>query len=448
MSTSRNVRRGVDTSAMVDALTSRRWIENQGSENQGSENQGAEDASAGPVPLPTPPTLPPTPPLAPRPSPERGLKAAAKRILRLPYRLLKKLTRPFYRRVAVDLSVLMADHLKLTAMMADHLNGAVRSALDQNTRLLAQNTRLLAEMTTTLSDLEALQVRLETGRLARFQARLEVLERSSTTLLRRVAVACGPERVLVRSQSGFLLCPSDDPALIACLVDSGDLEQGTRLLIQRFLRSGDGFVDAGANVGVHTLAAAKALEGEGVIHAFEAYAPTAGLLSTTVALNGLEHLVVVHALALSDRQGVHSLHRGCWSGHHSLHRLSPSEEKLDTLEVPIRRLDDCLPQGTRIDLLKIDVEGAELEVIAGASRLLGELPDLALIVEYGPSHLRRVGVQPDQWFATFTAQDFTYRAIHPFTGELEEMSREDLDKSVSVNLFMARPQSSAWARLA
>jgi FkbM family methyltransferase len=428
MTTSRSVRQGVDATVMVDALTSRRWIEESLMEGSLIEDPLTGDQRPA---YRHSPEFPVSPPPAPGSSPGRVVKAATKRILKLPYRLLMRLTRPFQWRFANYLS----------AMMAEHLNAAVRTALDQN-------NRLLQEMSTTLRELEALQVRLESGRFARFQARLELLERSSATLLRRVAVACGPDRVLVRSQSGFLLCPSDDPALIAFLVDSGDLEQGTRLLIQRFLRPGDGFVDAGANVGLHTLAAAHALQGHGVIHAFEAYSPTADLLRTTVQLNDLESLVVVHALALSDREGVHAFHLGRCSGHHSLHTLSPGEEKTGGVEVPTRRLDDCLPQGTRLDLLKIDVEGAELEVIAGASRLLAELPNLALIVEYGPSHLQRVGLNPDQWFEAFASHGFTYRVIHPLTGELEVASREYLEESVSLNLFMARSGSSAWARLA
>jgi hypothetical protein len=64
----------------------------------------------------------------------------------------------------------------------------------------------------------------------------------------------------------------------------------------------------------------------------------------------------------------------------------------DVLEVPVARLDDLVDGGA--ELVKIDVEGAELDVLEGMPRLLG-CPRLALIVEWHPTLQAMAGYAPD-----------------------------------------------------
>jgi hypothetical protein len=82
---------------------------------------------------------------------------------------------------------------------------------------------------------------------------------------RRVAVPCGNGEMLVRTEAGYIMCANTDIPLLATLIDTGDLERGTRLLIQSLLRPGDVFIDVGANIGMHTLAAGHAMAASGTI---------------------------------------------------------------------------------------------------------------------------------------------------------------------------------------
>ena len=103
-------------------------------------------------------------------------------------------------------------------------------------------------------------------------------------------VGCGPEEVLVRSDVGYVLCPRRDYALRDHLLE-GERERGPHLLMPRLLKPGDVFIDVGANVGFHTLAAARAMQGLGRIVAFEPCEPTKRLLEKTVGLNGFSGIV-------------------------------------------------------------------------------------------------------------------------------------------------------------
>lgn len=284
------------------------------------------------------------------------------------------------------------------------------------------------------------------------QSRLERIEEYGYATARRVAIPCSQGDVLVKTEAGFVLCAASDHALLACLIDTGDLELGTRLLIQKFLRPGDVFVDVGANIGMHTLAAAKALHGQGQIIAFEPFEPTRKLLERSAWLNGYANLVKVHHAAVSRASGKMNLYLGATSGHHSLFHLdSVSGSQMSgpvQVEVPVVRLDEVIPASQRVDLLKIDVEGAELDVIEGGLELLATNKNIGLIVEFGPSHLRRTNHSTADWFNMFARLGFRYGVINPNSGALEDWSLEQLERIDSANLFFARDNSIAWRKVA
>ena len=198
---------------------------------------------------------------------------------------------------------------------------------------------------------------------------------------------------------GYILCPESDHSLLAYLIENGELEYGTRLVIQKFLTPGNTFVDIGANIGMHTLAAAKSLRGKGKIIAFEPYEPIAALLSRTIAINDFTALVTVCKAAISDRSGEQNLYLGSTCGHHSLLPLNSEDdtENQATL-VSTMRLDQVIDINDRVDLIKIDVEGTELDVLEGATAIIQHNKNIGLIVEFGFSHLVRSGITREEWF--------------------------------------------------
>jgi hypothetical protein len=99
-----------------------------------------------------------------------------------------------------------------------------------------------------------------------------------------------------------------------------------------------------------------------------------------------------------------------------------------------------------VQLLKIDVEGAELDVIEGARELVRANPSVALIVEYGASHLRRTGHGTSDWLRAFRDLGLEYKSIDPESGALTFCNERVLESLESANLLFARPDAAAWAR--
>jgi FkbM family methyltransferase len=154
--------------------------------------------------------------------------------------------------------------------------------------------------------------------------------------------------------------------------------------VGRFLAPGSTFVDIGANIGDFTLLAARVMGDEGLVLAFEPSRENIRWLEESVRANGYG-CVRVLPLALSDHDGEAELHL---SGARGRHTLKPYKwlEEVGSETVPLRTLDGVLEeQGVeRVDVVKIDVEGGEVEVLHGADRTLSVDRPMTLLLDLHP----------------------------------------------------------------
>jgi len=138
-----------------------------------------------------------------------------------------------------------------------------------------------------------------------------------------------------------------------------------------FLRAGDVFADAGANIGSYTILA-SGVAGARTI-AFEPDPVTSARLQKNIQLNGISRLVEVHTAALGSRVG--SVRFSI--GRDTINSVVGCDE-IDSREVPLETLDGAVGDRTPA-LIKIDVEGYEAEVLGGASGVLAD-PRLKVIL--------------------------------------------------------------------
>lgn len=145
--------------------------------------------------------------------------------------------------------------------------------------------------------------------------------------------------------------------------------------ILKMLQPGMTFFDIGANAGVFSVAAGKAMrEGQGSIYAFEPCPATFAILEKNLQEN---ELAGVHAqcVALSERSGAASLYvnAAMKDGLNSLEDPSHGDaDVVGTVPVRVTTLDEFIVEHDipRVELMKVDVEGAELLVFRGARGLL------------------------------------------------------------------------------
>jgi FkbM family methyltransferase len=219
---------------------------------------------------------------------------------------------------------------------------------------------------------------------------------------------------------GRLVVPADDLSLMPELVTRGTYDVPFTAFVQRHLRPGDVTIDVGANVGLFTLLMAYHVWEHGRVIAYEPNPRLLALLRDNVAMNWLDDRVeiVPRAVAAADRRvelraprrfqmlgTIRSLDDDVLlSGHRT--------DTVDTIEVRTEPLDARIGRIERIDLIKVDVEGAEEQVFAGMAGLLRagvvrrvcfELIRPSLGADWDPFARRLKGLEAEGWrFATLT----------------------------------------------
>lgn len=161
-------------------------------------------------------------------------------------------------------------------------------------------------------------------------------------------------------------------------------------VIRHFLKPGMTFIDIGSNKGDFSLIAAKIMNGEGAILAFEPEPTNCLWIRRSIELNRYENIQLFE-IALGDRNESTKLYLGEKSGWHSLVPSLPSRN-IGAIVVQKRTLDSVLEENVcqKVDIMKIDVEGSEMMVLKGAYKTLMNNPSMTILLDIHP-HL---GVDP------------------------------------------------------
>jgi FkbM family methyltransferase len=206
----------------------------------------------------------------------------------------------------------------------------------------------------------------------------------------------------------------------------GRYEVRKRRALGRFLKKGQTFVDAGANKGDFSLIAARCVGPAGRVLAFEPEPGNFQWITKSVELNRYQN-VRPFRIALSDRNGTASLYLGKMSGWHSLLPGSSgvagaADNRRERLVVPTRTLDAVLreqPDGGRVDVIKIDVEGAEMNVLRGAAEALDRNDNVTVLIDIHPEH----GIDSREICDYLREKGFAlFKEAQPFTTPVRDFS--------------------------
>jgi FkbM family methyltransferase len=192
-------------------------------------------------------------------------------------------------------------------------------------------------------------------------------------------------------------------------------ERELRDFVSRYVRQGMRVINIGANSGLYTLMASQLVGDDGVVHAIEPSTENYARLQRNIELNRCRN-VVAQKLALGDFEGVVSLRfdpkNPQLDGHFYVDKVKSGEVALNDIEtVPCKTLDnywkESYPAGPPpVDLIVIDVEGAELQVFKGALSTFNHSPKLAIYfectqkIEEMEQLLRSSGFQFYEWDST------------------------------------------------
>ena len=170
----------------------------------------------------------------------------------------------------------------------------------------------------------------------------------------------------------------------------GRYEPSKRRDLRNFLKPGMTFIDVGGNRGDFSLLAARAVGPTGRVVTVEPAPENCDCLRKMIETNKLTNMEVVQA-ALWDEDGEGELHLATKTGWHSL-TPRPGLAEVGTVAVRLVKLDNLVEELgiDRVDAVKIDVEGAEIQVLLGARGIPHRLPPVRRDGHRRPAHRGRI----------------------------------------------------------
>jgi len=192
------------------------------------------------------------------------------------------------------------------------------------------------------------------------------------------------------------------------------IELETAQTMRALLRSGDTVIDVGANRGFFLLSCLPHIGSSGLIYAFEPNPQEADRIDELVQMNSIKN-VILHRCALANTESTMELHLlDDLSGLSTLADISSQSRQriTGTVSVAVHRGDAILAdvETSNDILMKVDVEGFELEVMKGASRFISDRKP-ALFVEVEPEWLKRAGTSSAELFSWILERG--YKAYKP-----------------------------------
>jgi FkbM family methyltransferase len=163
--------------------------------------------------------------------------------------------------------------------------------------------------------------------------------------------------------------------------------------LSKNVRPGSVTVDVGANYGIYSIVAAKAAGASGLVLSFEPAAETFEILEKNIALNHLTNVRLFNC-ALGDREDDVPLYHHPDASRNSLGAVTGMSGTSETVRMTTLEVVCLKPETTRIDLLKIDVEGAEETTLRGCLPIL-RLSRPRLIIEINPPRAAAIGLAAD-----------------------------------------------------
>jgi FkbM family methyltransferase len=237
------------------------------------------------------------------------------------------------------------------------------------------------------------------------------------------------ETIQAELRGHILYLDLTDLVLTRSLVTMGVWEPFETHLFATAVQAGMVVVDVGANIGHYTLEAARSVGEKGKVFAFEPEPHNFDLLCRNIEANSYQNVTLVQK-ALSNRCGAArlALSPDNFGGHH----LENSPATGGCIEVETLTLDEHFGgRPEKIDVIKMDAEGAEMSILEGMRELLHANPDLILFTEFSPAAIRAAGRDPEKFLKALFASGFCVGIVNHQKTRIEALASRHLGAFVN-----------------
>jgi FkbM family methyltransferase len=245
-----------------------------------------------------------------------------------------------------------------------------------------------------------------------------------------------PDELLAITKDGRKFKVHLDTGIQNTLFFHGEYETVLTRIIRSLLRNGDVCIDVGANFGWYTTLFRLCCGASAQIHSFEPMPPTFAELKANVELMGSPPNVFINHLALGDKPGELSINlfEGLSSGHASL--SDQGRDDAVAYRCDVATLDAYLMEKSvdSVNVVKVDIEGAELRFLNGAQKLFDQDAPPIFLMEMALNQTKNFGYVPND-LVDFIRQhgEYEFYRADELSGKLirfERFDRDDLGANV------------------
>jgi FkbM family methyltransferase len=222
------------------------------------------------------------------------------------------------------------------------------------------------------------------SRIAALQAQVTALTQEVRSLKNGQTIYLGDHEALTRLYTGHrIYVDTRDVGICSHLMLEGRWEPWIETVLRQAVKPGMRFADVGANFGYYTLLGSQWVGPEGRVFAFEANPGIASKLRRSISVNGFDDRTTLFNLAVYSHEAeLEFSFTHEYSGGGAIGAGGSGTWRAHQVKVRAAPLDLLLGDQPSIDVLKIDVEGAEPAAIRGAAALLDRSPQVVLVVEF------------------------------------------------------------------
>jgi FkbM family methyltransferase len=200
-----------------------------------------------------------------------------------------------------------------------------------------------------------------------------------------------------------------DKVITPSILKNGVWEPDETRLFKRVIKKGMIVVDLGANVGWYTLIAAKLVGNNGKVYSFEPDPDNCALLRKNVQINGYENVIVEQKAALDHGRIVKLFLNVDNLGDHRIYDCHDRRKWTFTEGIV---LDDYFDDNhKKIDVIKMDIQGAEMAALVGMDKIIRANDKLKMFIEFSPFLIKRSGFSPEAFLNRIAKYGFKIHVI-------------------------------------
>ena len=189
-------------------------------------------------------------------------------------------------------------------------------------------------------------------------------------------------------------------------------------------------IDIGANIGFYTVQFSKKVGKTGKVIAVEPAKNNIYLLKKTIRKNQLKNVFLI-SKAVSSNSEMGKLYVS--DGHSGDHRIYNTTSNRKSISIKTITIDALTKNEERVDLIKMDIQGAEHFAIKGIQETLKRFPNIIIVTEFSPQMLIESGGNPENFLDFFIDNDFLIKFFNEKRKQLLFATKKELLEKICIN---------------